>query len=260
MRETRLLLFCSFLVAAGCSPIDAGGDPDASAGDHRDASGGGGGGGGGGGVADASAPDATPVACDGPEDCASPDDPCQLPGTCEDNVCVFPTKDCSDLDGDCTRGICADDGECVGRPIRQDMACGDGVMDCGAFGACGGFGDTCDESGTQSRSCTDSTCQSGQCVTGAPYSDSRSCDRDTDGVSCGGTAVVCDACGYTTECDNSAPDAACVQFSDVCSLGTCENVQTSAPADDCERNTQGDPCGAQNAGCCTQFGSCSFCQ
>ena len=139
MRQPFLtFLFC--VATAGCGSVDTG-DADSGTGpsDHRDS-------GGGSDVIDAAGggPDATPVACDGPEDCASPDDPCLLPGTCEDSVCVFPEKDCSDLDGECSRGVCADDGECEAQPIREAMACGDGIMDCGAFGACGDFGDTCD--------------------------------------------------------------------------------------------------------------------
>jgi hypothetical protein len=46
-------------------------------------------------LTDAGSPDATPVACDGPDDCANPDDPCLLPGTCANDVCHFPQKDCS---------------------------------------------------------------------------------------------------------------------------------------------------------------------
>lgn len=254
MTRQLALCFLFFAVTAGCGSVSGDSDAGSGSSDHRDDSGGGGSD-----VADAGGPDATPVACDGPEDCASPDDPCLLPGTCEGNLCQFPQKDCSDLDGECSRGVCADDGECEARPIREDMACGDGIMDCGAYGACGGFDGICGESGTQSRTCRDSTCQAGTCVTGAAYTDSRGCQRDTDGVSCGSTAVVCDQCGYTTECDNSAPDAACNQFSDVCSLGSCQTVETPLPDDECERNTQGEPCGAQGAGCCTAAGACSFC-
>jgi hypothetical protein len=119
-------------------------------------------------VADAAPLDATPVACNGPEDCANPDDPCLLPGTCEDRVCHFEAMNCSDLDGECTKGICAD-GECQPKAVREGQGCGAGVMVCGAFDDCGGFADVCDESGTQGRSCTDSTCQAGTCVTEPAY-------------------------------------------------------------------------------------------
>src|SRR5688500_3841178 len=131
MRLALPVLACALLLAA-CGKVDSrqdGGSP----GDQRDGSGGDDGGAV---LTDAGEPDATPVACDGPEDCASPDDPCLLPGTCANDVCHFPQKDCSDLDSECTRGVCADDGECNARPIRQDMACGAGIMSCGDFGGC----------------------------------------------------------------------------------------------------------------------------
>jgi hypothetical protein len=250
MTETRLLVFCSFFVAAGCGSIDTGSDADASAGDHRDS----GGGGGGGGVADASGPDATPVDCDGPEDCANPDDPCLLPGTCEGNVCSFPAKDCGELDGECSRGVCADNGECEARPIRQDMACGDGVMDCGPFAACSGFGDTCDESGSQGRACTDSTCQAGECVTSEPYVDTRSCARDTDGVTCAASAVSCDFCGYSSTCDRTAPPAACSRTDHTCANQTCGSSTVSLPDQSCDRDTECNSCTTIPGG---QPGSCS---
>ena len=248
MKETRLLLFCSFLVAAGCGSIDAGSEADASAGDHRDS-----GGGGSGEVADASAPDATPVACAGPEDCANPDDPCQLPGTCEGNVCVFPDKDCSELDDECTRGVCDADGECKARPIREDMACGGGVMDCGPFAACSGFADTCDESGSQGRACTDSTCQAGECVTGEPYVDTRSCDRDTDGDTCAASTTSCGACAYSSTCDRTAADVSCTRTDHTCANESCGSSTVSTPSQSCDRDTECNSCltvpGGQPGGC-----------
>src|SRR5688500_4529486 len=173
MRPALPLLACALLLSA-CGKVDSRQDGGSPA-DHRDGSRSDDGGSV---LTDAGSPDATPVACDGPEDCADPEDPCLLPGTCTNDVCHFPQKDCSDLDGECTRGVCADDGECQARPIREDMACGDGLMDCGAFGSCGGFADICAESGTQSRSCTDWTCQSGTCASGAAYDNNRACQRD----------------------------------------------------------------------------------
>src|SRR5687767_8092330 len=145
--------FLFFVVTAGCGSVsaeDSDADPGTGPGDHRSDSGGGGGDV----IADAGSPHATPVACTGPEVCAKRDDPCLLPGAGEGNVCQFPGKGCSDRDGECTRGVCGDGGECEARPIREAMACGDGIMDCGAFGACGGFDGICGEEGSQSRACT----------------------------------------------------------------------------------------------------------
>ena len=252
MRLRHGFLACALLVSA-CGKVE--GSRDGAPRDHRDGSRSDDDGGSI--VTDAGSPDATPVACDGPEDCASPDDPCLLPGTCANDVCHFPQKDCSELDGECTRGVCADDGECNARPIRQDMACGDGIMVCGGFGACGGFADICDESGTQSRACTDSTCQSGTCVTGAAYTDTGDCSRDTDTTPCGDSTTDCDGfCNYTSTCDNDDTDVTCVTTDFSCVAGTCASGQTTE-VDDCERPTEGMPCGLGGDGCCTPSGTCA---
>src|ERR1041384_7114649 len=72
------------------------------------------------------APDAAPVACSGDNDCQTPPNLCELPGTCDLSMhkCVFLPKDCS----------------------TQNT--------CGTFGSCGGANpqDACD-SGTRSRTC-----------------------------------------------------------------------------------------------------------
>jgi hypothetical protein len=241
--------FCFLLASTGCGKVND--DIDGSPGDHRSD------GGGGDEIADAGGPDATPVACDGPEDCMNPEDPCLLPGTCEGNVCHFETVDCSDLDTECTRGVC-EDSECLARPVNEGDPCGGGTMDCGAFSDCGGFADTCDESGTQSRSCTDSACVAGECVTGSPYSDSRACMRTTDGDTCGSSTMVCDPCGYTSDCDESAPNVSCRQVTEVCGTsGSCNATEeTSLPNETCSRQTDGDVCN-DGAGCCNQSGTCS---
>jgi hypothetical protein len=252
MRLRHVFFACAALLVAGCGKVERGQNGGGT--DHRDASSGNSDDGGEA-VADAGEPDATPVACDGPEDCDSPDDPCLLPGTCEDSVCHFPQVDCSELDSECTRGVCDDEGECQARNIRQDMECGDGIMSCGAFGACGGFADMCDESGSESRSCTDSTCQSGACVTGAVYTDTRGCSRDTDFTSCGDSTSDCDGfCNYASTCDNDDTDVTCVTTDFACAAGSCASGQTTEVFD-CERETEGLPCGT--GGCCTPSGTCA---
>jgi len=251
MADTRLLFSLLFPLTLACGSVAVspdGGD-DESPVDHR---------------ADAddgalddggpTNPDATPVDCDGPEDCMNPDDPCLLPGTCEDNTCHFPAKDCSDLDGECSRGVCADNGECEARPIRQDMACGDGIMDCGGFSACGEFADTCDESGTQSRACTDSTCQAGACVTGGAYLDIRSCQRDTDGTTCAASTTSCGACAYSSTCDRTASPVACTRTDHTCASESCGTSTVSLPDQSCDRDTECRSCLTVPGG---QPGSCS---
>ena len=135
------------------------------------------------------------------------------------------------------------------------MACGTGIMACGGFGSCVFEEPICDESGTESRSCTDSTCQSGTCVTGAAYSDTRGCSRDTEFTPCGDSTTDCDGfCNYASVCDNDDTDVTCVTTDFYCSAGTCISGQTTE-VDDCERDTEGLPCG--NNGCCTPSGTCA---
>lgn len=97
---------------------------------------------------------------------------------------------------------------------------------CGSYGSCGGFSSTCAESGTQSRTCTDYTCNAGAC-TGANRTESQACTRNTDGVSCGNgfgcRVYVCSSgtCIVTTTCtggDYCCPAGNCVPNSSYCKL------------------------------------------
>ena len=205
-------------------------------------------------ISDASPPDAAPVTCDGDEDCTDPADPCLVAGPCEEGTCRFAEMDCSSLDGECTAGVCQE-GECVAKPVRETLACGDGKV-CGGFGACA-YADTCDESGTRTRSCTDSTCQAGACEVGAPYDDTVGCNRDTDGVECMPSTVTgCAACGYTTTCDNDAPAVSCTCTDYDCAAGTCVPSSTTCSQDICQRETEGMSCSPPLGGCCSPSGNC----
>lgn len=73
------------------------------------------------------------------------------------------------------------------------IACGSCSLP-GAWGACTSA-DTCATSGTQSRSI--SSCVNGSCVVGT---ESQSCVRNTDGISCGATSCTCG--GYPMMCTN----------------------------------------------------------
>jgi hypothetical protein len=253
----RSLRILPLLLALACGKVS--GHADAGGTDHRDDSGSGV-------VADAAPFDATPVACDGPEDCANPDDPCLQPGTCgDDGVCHFEAMDCSDLDDECRKGFCQD-GACRRKSVREGEACGAGIMDCGAFADCGAFDGICDESGTHTRSCADSTCQAGTCVTGAAYSDTQACLIDTDGVQCGDPVTSCtETCNYSSSCDRDAPARQCVTTEYSCAGGACGDSQTSAGSiDDCHRDTECQACTRTDGsvGNCTAAGGCGppFCQ
>ena len=121
--------------------------------------------------------DAAPVGCQSNADCPAPD-PCTQPGTCNlgTHVCAFTPVSCTQLDSDCAVGVCdPTNGACTAMPRNENQSCGAG-MTCGAFGQCSGFSDACDESGTQSRTCTNNTCHAGACV-GTTMTDTASCMR-----------------------------------------------------------------------------------
>ncbi|MCZ7677895.1 MAG: hypothetical protein M5U28_03580 [Sandaracinaceae bacterium] len=106
-----------------------------------------------------------------------------------------------------------------------DTDCGGAVY--GSWSGCGGFDDTCDETGTESRSVTTFTCSSGTCVP-STSSESRGCPRDTDGTSCGGTDCGgYGGCGgFSDTCDESGTESrTCTDY--VCADGTCQGFDRS---------------------------------
>jgi hypothetical protein len=60
------------------------------------------------------------------------------------------------------------------------------------WGACGGFSDTCDETGTQSRTVTQPRCGGGTCSTSTMTIETQACMRETDGTSCGAAPTCTD--------------------------------------------------------------------
>jgi hypothetical protein len=186
--------------------------------------------------------DARPVGCAGDGDCTMPPDLCSKAGTCDLNthVCAFKPVDCSGLNDECSRGTCdAATGQCGKTPINGGVNCGAGTI-CGAFGACGGFDAVCDTTGTQTRSCTQHTCQAGACTPNT-FSETQACSRTV--TTCGTPTVTnCTACDYTSQCDESASQTCtCTDFN--CQGGTCVAVPTSC-TQTCTRSTEGDPCGS----------------
>jgi len=126
-----------------------------------------------------------------------------------------------------------------------------GTSTCGSWDVCGGFSGTCGQTGSQSRSCTDAVCGGGTCGT-ATRTETQTCTRTTDGVSCGtascgswgacgGFADVCDQTGTQTR-SCTAP---------VCAGGACGSA-TTTESQACSRSTDGTPC---SGGACTG-GSC----
>jgi hypothetical protein len=214
-------------------------------------------------VEDAAAIDATvdaaPVACDADDDCKTPPSPCLTAGTCDlgSGTCAFGTVDCSGMTGACTVGVCDQStGACVAQATNEGGGCGSDS--CGPFSPCDGFDATCDASGTQSRSCTRSTCQSGSCVA-ATSTETAACTRVTEDVVCGADTVGgCDTCGaFSDVCDEGGSQTCtCTAFR--CRSEVCTPVATSCQQA-CARDTDGTSCGATTESCPTNCAYESVC-
>jgi hypothetical protein len=186
--------------------------------------------------------DAKPVGCSMDMDCLTPPDLCSKAGTCNTSthVCVFQQVDCSGLNDECAMGTCnLSNGQCIKAAINIGNVCGVGTV-CGAFGACGGFDSVCDTTGTQTRSCTQHTCQAAACTPNT-FNETQACTQTVG--SCGAPTVTnCSACDYTSQCDQVAQQTCtCTTFD--CSNGSCVPSATSC-TQTCTRNTEGDTCAA----------------
>ncbi len=128
---------------------------------------------------------------------------------------------------DCTSYACSS-ASCQGTPFNDSEGCmrssRDGITcapdDCDSFGACMGFADTCDESGTRVRTCTPYECASESCSSGTTFADSITCSRDTDGDKCGELCVL--VCVGTGDCATVCMGTCMPECTDVlCAGGTC---------------------------------------
>jgi hypothetical protein len=171
------------------------------------------------------------------------------------------------MSDECNDGACdLRAGGCVKRPARQDAVCGRGNV-CGGFDACGGFSGSCGSTGTQSRSCTQDTCQTGAC-TSTDYTDTQSCSRDTSGTVCGSTVVSdCSACAGSSA-SGCALDGqqTCTCTDLVCMNDICQAVASSCVLTGCAEHMVGAPCGVTRCGvnpprfsglCCNRDHLCS---
>ncbi|MCC6873032.1 MAG: hypothetical protein IT378_01890 [Sandaracinaceae bacterium] len=159
--------------------------------------------------------------------------------TCTSGTCVPSTRTETDTAG-CARST-------------TGMSCS--PTTCTAFGACGGFASTCDPTGAQSRTCTDYTCAAGMCA-GTRRSDSQSCMRPTDGLSCGAsTCGPWGACDYASTCDETATQTRSCNGA-ICASGSCISGMPNIESQDCIRDTDGAACGT---GLACAGGSCGAC-
>ncbi|HEX8699225.1 MAG TPA: kelch repeat-containing protein [Myxococcaceae bacterium] len=92
----------------------------------------------------------------------------------------------------------------------------------GNWGACGGFGDTCDQSGTRSRTVTVLTCGAGTCGVASTSTEAQSCSRNTTGITCAPPDYY--GWGACTRTGNACSTLG-IQYRTVayhsCSSGTC---------------------------------------
>ncbi len=183
---------------------------------------------------------------------------CTTGDTCSDGVCLAGApRDCSALEGPCTRGRCDEAVDaCVAKPRADGIACNDDDP-CTNVGQCDGgicattpvecIGDTC-----ASGEC-DPT--SGECTTiineGTACNDGNRCTAgDTCNANgrCRGDWAVGELCECRNDGDCATLGDACHRFTCNPSTNACEpTVLTDAPCDDQNDCTFGDTCGADGA-------------
>jgi hypothetical protein len=205
--------------------------------------------------------------------CTHPGDPCSAPTSCDEtaNACVgcITRADCPadttgafgscDYSGDCdasatrtrtdltyacTGGMCVPTPTPVNEPctrVTEDTSCG--VGSCGGYAACTAFSDTCDQSGTETRTCTDLLCTSGACMA-RPRMDSRACTRVTNGTGCGTSCGGWGTCMYASTCATAGTQSRTCTDS-TCAGGTCTAGSPRTEMQACgTRVTTGVDCGS----------------
>jgi hypothetical protein len=124
-----------------------------------------------------------PVSCGGFGQCVYAD-MCVNHGsqtrTCTPQVC---------LGEKCASGTSFDEVDTTGCGRNTNgVECG--PLSCTDWGACN-YGDTCASVGSQTRTCSTPICGSGQCGSSSGYTDSFTCTRNTDGMTCGAGERCC---------------------------------------------------------------------
>ncbi|RDV37219.1 hypothetical protein DV096_14645 [Bradymonadaceae bacterium TMQ3] len=150
--------------------------------------------------------------------------------------------------GSCTTSTATETQACT--RVTQGNSCGGN--DYTSWSNCGGFSNTCDESGTQTRTRTEYHCSGGSCAS-SNFIESRTCYRDTDSSSCGTTSTGSwGSCGgFSSPCDRTGEQSRTVSERK-CSNGTCTTVDRTE-TQSCTRSVTGNSCGASTH---TSWGSC----
>jgi hypothetical protein len=152
----------------------------------------------------------------------------------------------------CSTGGCTDS---PNPPYTETEPCP--VMPCpassyGSWGACTGYSDTCDETGTQERSVTSYSCNGSSCV-GSSSTQTQSCSRSTGGTVCQITPGTWSACGgFSDYCDATGTQTTKTLVKS-CGSGSCSNSTYLDDSRECTRV----PPGPQ--ACATTYGPWSAC-
>jgi len=151
----------------------------------------------------------------------------------------------------CASGVCSASTTVETRTCSRNSngtVCGEPST--GPWSACGGFTDTCDNTGTRSATTTSYRCAAGTCQS-LEAVETQACSRDTTGVSCGETTTTTDECiaGGGDGCNSNGTQFVTTSTF-ACASGFCQStVNTTSQA--CLIYTECMPCfGSSGAGIC----------
>lgn len=171
-------------------------------------------------------------------------------GTCDETgtrTRIVTTHACAD--GSCESTIGTETEACE----RDTDGASCGTVTCSAWSDCGGYANSCDETGTRTRQCTSPICAGGTCSV-TSYTETQSCTRQTDEQPCGnpscGSWSQCG--GYAGTCDETGTRSRTCT-TPLCSNGTCSGSRSESQTQACSRDTDGDECGGTT---CGSWGPC----
>ncbi len=173
------------------------------------------------------------------------------------------TRSRSRTDRVCMSGSCSDRSSIdTGSCSRDTDTTTCGTTTYGTWGACGGYADTCDETGTRSRAQTEHVCVTGTCQDRVSI-DTGACSRTTGGTTCGATSYgTWGPCtSFSSVCDETGMRSR-TNIDRVCVSGACSD-QMNSESEACGRTTDGANCddfascrrGTCNGGSCSLTGS-----
>jgi choice-of-anchor A domain-containing protein len=142
----------------------------------------------------------------------------------------------------CTGDVCDGAGSCSHPRVPPETSCGTSY---GPWGSCGGFGDYCDTTGTQSRTVTASTCGAGTCGPSSSITETQECTRAAPDTTCAQPRYgEWSTCSYSDTCAETGTRTRTVRSSAYsCATGLCvESTGTETEA--CTRSTAGVQCRA----------------